>query len=91
MLAIGILELRDADIDTVVICGTVTNVCCESSARDALMRNFNVVTVADANAALTEADHNASLTALAQTFSDIMEVAEVIDALMAADTVQAQG
>ena len=67
-------RLRDADIDTVVIAGTVTNVCCESSARDAMMRNFHVIMAADANAALTDEDHNASLTALAQTFADDMDV-----------------
>jgi ureidoacrylate peracid hydrolase len=30
-------QLREAGIDTVVIVGTLTNVCCESSARDAMM------------------------------------------------------
>ena len=38
--------LRTRQIDTVVIAGTVTNVCCESSARDALMQNFAVIMLA---------------------------------------------
>jgi len=33
-------RLRAADIDTVIITGTLTDVCCESSARDAMMLNF---------------------------------------------------
>lgn len=74
-------QLRELGVDTVVIGGTLTNVCCESSARDAMMHNFNVVMAADANAAQCDADHNASLTALAQTFADVMDVDQIIAAL----------
>ena len=70
-------RLRRAGVDTVLIAGTLTNVCCESSARDALMQNFHVVMLADGNAALSDADHNASLNALAQTFADVMDCDEV--------------
>ena len=75
-------HLREQKIDTVLIAGTVTNVCCESSARDALMLNFNVVMLADANAALSDADHNASMTAVAQTFGDVMTCDEVTERLV---------
>jgi ureidoacrylate peracid hydrolase len=64
--------LRARGIDTVLITGTVTNVCCESSARDAMMMNFRTVMVTDANAAANDAEHNASLTAFYLTFGDIM-------------------
>ncbi len=76
-------RLRRAQIDTVILCGTLTNVCCDSSARDAMMRNFHVVMVSDANAALSDADHNASLTALAQAFTDVMNTDVVIERLRA--------
>lgn len=72
------VRLRDADIDTVIITGTVTSVCCESTARDAMMRNFKVVFVTDANAGRSDADHNASLSALAQVFADIQSTDQVI-------------
>ena len=36
-------QLRARGIDTVVVTGTVTGVCCESTARDAMMRNFRAV------------------------------------------------
>lgn len=75
------LRAADPAIDTVLIAGTLTNVCCESSARDELMRNFNVVMISDANAALSDADHNASLSALAQTFADVMDSDTLIDRL----------
>ena len=76
--------LKQHGIDTVVIAGTVTNVCCESSARDALMQNYSVIMVSDANAALTDDDHNASMTAIAQTFGDVMSSDEVIQRLQPA-------
>ena len=63
--------LRARGIDTVLITGTVTNVCCESSARDAMMMNFRTVMVTDGNAAANDAEHNASLIAFYLTFGDI--------------------
>jgi ureidoacrylate peracid hydrolase len=50
----------------------VTNVCCESTARDAMMLNFKTIMVTDGNAAVTDDDHNASLCAFYLTFGDIM-------------------
>jgi ureidoacrylate peracid hydrolase len=67
----------------VIIVGTLTNVCCESSARDAMMLNYRLVFVADANAALNDAEHNATLTSLLRVFGDIATTDEVI-ALLAA-------
>jgi ureidoacrylate peracid hydrolase len=64
--------LRDRGLDTVLITGTVTNVCCESTARDAMMLNFKTIMVTDGNAAVTDEDHNASLCAFYLTFGDIM-------------------
>jgi ureidoacrylate peracid hydrolase len=51
----------------------VTNVCCESSARDAMMTNFRTIMVSDGNAALTPEEHTASLTAFYLTFGDVMD------------------
>ena len=64
--------LRGRGIDTVLITGTVTNVCCESSARDAMMMNFKTIMVTDGNAAANDDEHNASLVAFYLTFGDIM-------------------
>jgi ureidoacrylate peracid hydrolase len=76
-------HLRAAGIDTVVIVGTLTNVCCESSARDAMMLNYRLVFVADANAALSDAEHNATLASILRVFGDVATTDEVI-ALLAA-------
>jgi ureidoacrylate peracid hydrolase len=77
-------RLRARGFDTVLITGTVTGVCCESSARDAMMRNFRVVMVSDANAAPTQQEHDAALVALYQIFTDLMDTDMVIARLMRA-------
>jgi ureidoacrylate peracid hydrolase len=75
--------LRARGVDTVIVTGTVTNVCCESTARDAMMRNFRTIMVTDANAAETDERHNASLIAFYLKFGDIMPTDRVIAALTA--------
>ena len=71
-------HLRGSGIDTVIIVGTLTNVCCESSARDAMMLNYRLVFVSDANAALSDAEHNATLTSIIRVFGDVATTNEVI-------------
>ncbi|MFH1861551.1 MAG: isochorismatase family cysteine hydrolase, partial [bacterium] len=43
--------LRCAKIEDLVICGVMTNLCCESTARDAFYRDYRVFFMADATAA----------------------------------------
>ncbi len=78
-------RLRARGFDTVLITGTVTNVCCESSARDAMMSNFRVIMVSDGNAAMTQAEHEASLTAFYLTFGDVMDT-DMLVGLLAGTT-----
>jgi ureidoacrylate peracid hydrolase len=73
--------LRDRGIDTVVVTGTTTNVCCESTARDAMMVNFKTIMVTDANAAFTEEEHNSSLVAFYLVFGDIMPTDMLVSCL----------
>jgi len=82
-------HLRDLGIDTVVIVGTLTNVCCESSARDAMMLNYRVVFVSDATAALSDADHNATLASIIRVFGDVATTDEAIALLSVKDREQA--
>jgi ureidoacrylate peracid hydrolase len=74
-------RLRARGFDTVLITGTVTNVCCESSARDAMMSNFRTVMVSDGNAALTQHEHDAALTAFYNVFGDVMDTDMLVAAL----------
>jgi nicotinamidase-related amidase len=70
--------LEERGINTVLITGTVTNVCCESSARDASTLGYRVIMVADANAARRDQDHNATLHTIYRSFGDVRPAAEVI-------------
>jgi ureidoacrylate peracid hydrolase len=76
-------RLRAQGYDTVLITGTVTNVCCESSARDAMMLNFKTIMVSDANAARTDEEHNATLATFYAIFGDVMDTAFLIERLEA--------
>ena len=74
-------RLRARGFDTLLITGTVTNVCCESSARDASMLNFRTIMVSDGNAASTQAEHEAALTAFYNIFGDVMDTDMLVAAL----------
>ena len=82
-------HLRAAGIDTVIIVGTLTNICCESSARDAMMLNYRLVFVSDANAALSDAEHNATLTSILRVFGDVPTTDEVVALISAKGREQA--
>jgi ureidoacrylate peracid hydrolase len=73
--------LHGRNIDTVLIAGTATNVCCESTARDAMMLNFKTIMVSDALAARSDELHAASLTAFYSNFGDVQNSAEVLQSL----------
>jgi ureidoacrylate peracid hydrolase len=73
--------LRSAGITHLLIAGTKTNICCESTARDGMMMDFGVVMVSDACAALSDDEHRATLETVIQNFGDVLTVAEVLDRL----------
>ena len=71
--------LRERGVDTVVIAGTITNLCCETTARDAFCRNFEVVVLSDGCSAETARHHETALENLAFGFADIQEIKQVMD------------
>jgi ureidoacrylate peracid hydrolase len=75
--------LRSLGRDTIVLAGTKTNICVESTARDGMMLDFRVVVLSDGTASLTEEEHQASLNVLIQEFADILSVDEVLGELRA--------
>jgi ureidoacrylate peracid hydrolase len=77
-------QLRNHGIETVLIAGTATNVCCESSARDAMMLDYRVIMLADANATLSDDEHAATLNNFAVFFGDVMTAGEATDRLIPA-------
>lgn len=71
--------LRARGIDTLLMTGTTTDVCVESSARDGMMCNFKVIVVSDATAALSPEMHVGALSAIYFHFGDVMPTAMVLD------------
>jgi ureidoacrylate peracid hydrolase len=73
--------LRSLGIDTILIAGTKTNICCEATARDGMMLDFKVVMVSDCCAALSDDEHRSALENVIQQFGDVMTGDEVLDRL----------
>ena len=78
----GALEARG--IEMVVITGTLTNCCCESTAREANLAGYKVIVVSDATAALTDPEHNAALMNLRLFFADVRRSREVLEMIAGA-------
>lgn len=71
-------QLKSRGIEHLLITGTLTNVCCESTARDAMMFDYRVVMLSDGNASLTDEEHAASLNNFLMFFGDVMTTDEAI-------------
>ena len=78
-------KLRSRGIESLLIAGTLTNVCCESTARDAMMLDYRVVMVSDCNATLTDETHAASLNNFVVYFGDVMTADDAIARLVPAE------
>ena len=65
-------------IDTVLIAGTKTNVCCECTARDAMMLDYKVVMLSDCTAALSDDEQRATLENMIQQFGDVLTSGEAL-------------
>lgn len=70
--------LRAAGASMVVIAGTLTNCCVETTARELNMAGYKVIVVADATAATTDIEQNAALINLRVIFADVRSVDEVV-------------
>ncbi len=75
--------LRDSGIDTLLIVGTVTNMCCETTAREAAMLSFKTIMLSDANAGRSDEEHNATMAAFLQGMGDVHTTDDVIAMLQA--------
>ena len=73
--------LRLRRIENLLIAGTKTNVCCESTGRDAHELDFNVAMVSDCLAAITDEEYRATLETFIQQFGDVVTSDDVIAAL----------
>ena len=75
--------LEERGVDTVVVTGTVTNVCVEEAVRGASAAGLRVVLVADACAATRDRDHNATLHVVYRSYGDVRRTGEVLELIEA--------
>lgn len=73
--------LRCLHIEDLVITGVMTNLCCESTARDAYFRDYRVFFPADGTGSINEDMHVASLLNLAFGFAYVTTAEEVVNQL----------
>jgi ureidoacrylate peracid hydrolase len=74
-------QLDPLGIDTLLFAGAVTNICCESSARDAAELDYKAIMVSDALSGHAHGLHEATLATFYRIFGDVRPSAEVIELL----------
>jgi nicotinamidase-related amidase len=70
--------LKSKNITDIIITGVMTNCCCETAARDAFMRGYNVFFINDATATINEELHLAAIKNLAFGFANISNTGDLI-------------
>ncbi|HEY0567158.1 MAG TPA: cysteine hydrolase [Xanthobacteraceae bacterium] len=75
-------QLKSRGIESVLITGTATNVCCESNARDAMFLDYRVIMLSDGNATWTDEEHAVTLNNVMLFFGDVMTTDEAIAKLV---------
>lgn len=73
--------LRTNNVEQVVICGVMTHLCCETTARSAFMRGFEVLFTVDGTATYNEDLHRASLLNLSHGFAVPVLVQDLLSRL----------
>lgn len=82
-------QLRRRGIDTVVVSGIATNICCETTAREASQHDFRVVFLSDGtatkemNGVSAQDLQRATLASLGMVFAQIATISDVCDKLRA--------
>jgi nicotinamidase-related amidase len=73
--------LRNLGLETLVIVGMATDMCVETTARDAADRGYNVIVVEDATATFFPSHHTNALSALARVYAQVWSTEQVIQQL----------
>ncbi len=73
--------LRNLGVNTLVVAGVATDMCVETTSRDAADRGYHVIIVEDAVATFVEEHHLAALSGFARVFGKVWSSAELLAAL----------
>ena len=73
--------LRNMEIEVLVVTGVATDMCVETTSRDAADRGYSVIVVEDATATFMPAHHRAALSAMVRVFTQVWSTERVLSAL----------
>ena len=73
--------LREASKKQVIVCGVMTHLCCETTARSAFMRGFEVYFPVDGTATYNQQHHMATLLNLSHGFATPVRIVEILSHL----------
>lgn len=73
--------LRNLNIEMLIICGIMTNVCVETTAREAIALGYKIILTSDATATVDEEMHRATLKTIGMFFGEVKSTEEVIESL----------
>lgn len=73
--------LQELEVDSLIITGVMTDLCCETTAREAFMRGYRVYFIADGTATATEDRHTATLGSIATGFGEVISSRELMSQL----------
>lgn len=75
--------LRELGVGTVLVCGVATEVCVETTLRDALERDFHVAVVGDASASFDQDDHDQAVARMGRHWGRALTTDEAVEAIRA--------
>ncbi len=76
--------LRGLAVNTIIVCGVTTEICVESTIRDAFFRDYRVVVPSDAVAAIDPVRHEGTLRTIAYGFGAVTTTGELLEILAGA-------
>jgi ureidoacrylate peracid hydrolase len=75
------MYLRNKKVNTLIITGISTNICCETTARTAFSKDYYVGFVSDATACADQSTHEATLRNIEYAFGRVLSTKELTDEL----------
>lgn len=73
--------LEEQEIERVIVCGVMTDCCCDTTERSAFNRGYETWLVSDACRSANKRQHEAGLAAFGFAFGEVMKTTEAIESL----------